>query len=98
MIGTTDTAEQLTADALAGDEEALGRLLESHQHAAYGVALRLLGSEADAADAVQEAFLLAVRAIRSEDARPRDVQHFGSWFLRIGTNSALQRLRRRPRL
>src|SRR4051794_20975127 len=96
MIGTSEATEQLAEAALAGDQEALGQLLEAHQQAAYTVAYRLLGSEPDAADAVQEAFLSAVRAVRSEHARPRDVQHFGSWFLRIVSNAALQRLRRRP--
>ena len=98
MIGTAEANEQLTEAALAGDQDALGRLLASHQQLAYSVAFRLLGSDADAADAVQEAFLLAVRAMRGEDARPRDAQHFGPWFVRIVTNVALQRLRRRPRL
>jgi RNA polymerase sigma-70 factor (ECF subfamily) len=98
MIGAADVNEQLTEAALAGDQDALGRLLASHQQLAYSVAFRLLGSDADAADAVQEAFLLAVRAMRGDDARPRDAQHFGPWFVRIVTNVALQRLRRRPRL
>lgn len=98
MIGASEETEQLAAAALAGDEEALGSLLSVYQQAAYGVAYRLLGSQPDAADAVQEAFLLALRALRSADARPRDAHAFKSWFLRIVTNAALQRLRRRPRL
>ena len=64
-----DDTTALTA-ALAGNEEALGGLLTQHQRAAYNLAYRLLGREADAADAVQEAFLLALRAVRGDGAPP----------------------------
>src|ERR687887_569473 len=88
--------EALVASALAGDEAALGRLLSRHQQAAYNVAYRLLGSEADARDAVQEAFLLTVRAVRGEGAPPRDIARFAPWLRRVATNAALGELRRRP--
>src|SRR5919198_46629 len=70
MTGDRPPADEqaLVASALAGDEGALGRLLGLHQQSAYNVAYRLLGSEADARDAVQEAFLLTVRAVRGERA------------------------------
>ncbi|MBA2451053.1 MAG: RNA polymerase sigma factor, partial [Chloroflexi bacterium] len=79
---TTPRAEEnaLTASALDGDEQALGRLLAIHQQATYNVAYRVLGSEADARDAVQEAYLLAVRAIRGDGAPPRDVDRFRGWL------------------
>src|SRR5438874_3421218 len=97
MIQAGRDQEQLVAAAMDGDEEALGQLLEAQRPVAYAVAYRLLGSEPDAADAVQEAFLLAVQAMRGLDARPREADHFGSWFRRIVSNAALQRLRRRSR-
>ena len=85
----------LSASALAGDEEALGRLLALHERAAYNLAYRLLGSDADARDAVQEAALLAVRALRGDGAPPREVDRFRSWLLRVVANAALTQLRRR---
>jgi RNA polymerase sigma-70 factor (ECF subfamily) len=88
----------LAASALAGDEEALGGLLTMHQQAAYNVAYRLLGCEADAYDAVQEAFVLALRAIRGEAASPREIDRFEPWLLKVVTNAALGQLRRRPRV
>ena len=88
----------LTAAALAGDEEALGRLLGMHQQTAYNVAYRLLGSEADARDAVQEAFLRAVRAVRGEGARPREADRFPAWLRRVVANAAMDQLRARPSL
>ena len=88
--------EALVASALAGDDGALGRLLSMHQQSAYNVAFRLLGSEADARDAVQEAFLLTVRAVRGEGAPPRDIARFEPWLRRVAANAALGELRRRP--
>ena len=85
----------LAASALAGDEEALGRLLALHQQSAYNVAYRVLGTEADARDAVQEAFLLTVRAVRG-GAPPREADRFLPWLRRVVVNAALGLLRRRP--
>jgi RNA polymerase sigma-70 factor (ECF subfamily) len=98
MTGDRPPADEqaLVASALAGDEGALGRLLGLHQQSAYNVAYRLLGSEADARDAVQEAFLLTVRAVRGEGAPPRDIARFEPWLRRVATNAALGELRRRP--
>src|SRR6266487_4421846 len=88
--------QALVASALAGDDGALGRLLSMHQRSAYTVAYRLLGNEADARDAVQEAFLLAVRAVRGQGAPPRDLARFAPWLRRVAANAALGELRRRP--
>jgi RNA polymerase sigma-70 factor (ECF subfamily) len=84
--------------ALRGDQDALGHLLTAHQRSAYNLAYRLLGRDADARDAVQEAFLLALRAIRGDGAAPRESERFGAWLLRIVANAALGQLRRRPRV
>jgi RNA polymerase sigma-70 factor, ECF subfamily len=88
--------QALAASALGGDEGALGSLLAMHQQSAYNVAYRLLGSEADARDAVQEAFLLAVRAVRGDGSPPRETDRFGPWLRRVVANAALGQLRRRP--
>lgn len=98
--GVTTVSDEtvLATSALAGNEEALGALLTKHQQAAYNVAYRLLGSEPDAADAFQEACLLTVKAIRGNGAPPRELERFRPWLMRVVTNVALERLRRRPRL
>jgi RNA polymerase sigma-70 factor (ECF subfamily) len=84
------------AAALAGDEAALGQLLALEQAWAYNVAYRVLGREADAKDAVQEAFLLTVRALRGDGAPPRSVDAFKTWLRRVVVNAALGQIRRRP--
>jgi RNA polymerase sigma-70 factor (ECF subfamily) len=86
----------LTTAALGGDEAALGQLLERHQQPVYNAAYRLLGNDPDARDAVQEGFILAVRAIRGNGEPPRDPDRFGPWLRRVVLNAALGQLRRRP--
>ena len=53
----------------------------------------MLGNEADAIDATQDALLSAVRSITRFDGRSA----FGTWLYRIATNACLDELRRRRR-
>jgi RNA polymerase sigma factor (sigma-70 family) len=62
---------------------------------AFNLAFRLLRRTEDAADAVQDASILAVRAVLGTTATPREPAHFKAWFLRIVTNAALTQLRRK---
>ncbi len=79
--------------ARAGDVDAFAVLVRRHQAAVYRVALRVLGSEADAEDAVQDAFVLAWRGL----ARFRGDSLVSTWLYRIVTNRCLNVLAaRRP--
>ncbi len=81
---------ELAALALAGDREAFGRLVERYAGQARRVARAVLGNEADADDAAQDAFLSALRNLGRYDAsRP-----FGPWLMRIVANAATDRRRR----
>jgi len=53
----------------------------------------MLGHEADAVDATQDALLSAVRSIARFDGR----SSFGTWLYRIATNACIDELRRRRR-
>jgi RNA polymerase sigma-70 factor (ECF subfamily) len=79
--------------ARAGDRPALERLLSDHYDRIYAVCRRMLGNEADALDAAQDALLSAVRALDRFDGR----SSFGTWLYRIATNACLDELRRRRR-
>jgi RNA polymerase sigma-70 factor, ECF subfamily len=59
----------------------------------YRCAFRLLGNEADAEDAVQEALLAAYKHIN----RFRGQSQFSTWLTTIVRNCALMQLRKRPR-
>jgi DNA-directed RNA polymerase specialized sigma24 family protein len=54
---------ELVRTAQGGDAASLGILLERHRAPLYALALRFLGYGPDAQDAVQDAFLIALRAI-----------------------------------
>jgi RNA polymerase sigma-70 factor (ECF subfamily) len=77
----------------AGDRAALDDLFRRYRSVAFRVAYRLLGREADALDAVQEAF---VKALTNLD-RFRGHSSFKTWLLRIVSNAALDIGRQRRR-
>lgn len=82
----------LVAEAQHGDLEAFNRLVIAYQSPVYNVAYRILGEEAPASDATQEAFLSAFRSI----GRYRGGS-FRAWLFRIVTNACYDELRRRKR-
>ena len=85
-------AELLQAIA-GGDRLAFDRLSRRHLDRAYGVALRMTGSRADAQDVVQDVFL---RLWQRPDAwRPGQAQ-FSTWLYRVVVNRCLD-LKRRPK-
>lgn len=68
-------------------------LLTRHQPRIHAVCRRIIGTEADAADATQEAMIAVVRGLARFDGRSA----VGTWVYRIATNAALDELRRRNR-
>ncbi|MBC7264904.1 MAG: sigma-70 family RNA polymerase sigma factor [Chloroflexi bacterium] len=78
--------------AQKGDTQAFNRLVLIYQGLAYNVAYRMLGDEDAAADATQDAFLSAYRAI----AQFRGGS-FKAWLLRIVTNACYDQLRHQQR-
>ena len=73
--------------------EAFRRLSEGHVQSAYRLAWAILGNEADAQDAVQDAFAAAWR----QRSTLRDAKRFDAWFGRILLNRCRDRLRQRGR-
>ena len=78
--------------AAAGDRTAFAQLMEHYQSACYGLAWRLLSDADKAADATQDAFVHAYRAIGSYRGGV-----FRSWLLRITANASYDILRRQQR-
>jgi RNA polymerase sigma-70 factor (ECF subfamily) len=87
------TDEDLVARAVGGDEPAFEALVERYQHRAYGLARRMTGSDSDAQDVLQEAFLSVHRKLSSF----RGDSRFSTWLYRVVTNAALMHLRARSR-
>ena len=82
---------QLARAAQSGDAASLGVLLERHRAPLYALALRFLGYDPDAQEAVQDAFLTALRPID----RLREPEAVGGWLRGIQRNVCLRRLRER---
>src|SRR5947207_5985436 len=72
----------------AGDPRAFEDLVRIHQHRVFGVALRMLGSRAEAEDIAQEVFLRVHRAMRDFRGEAR----LSTWLYGIASNLCLNRL------
>src|SRR5438270_9175130 len=94
MPATSTTREQrLIQAARGGDESAYGQLVESYRRELHAHCYRMLGSAADAEDALQETLLRAWRGLpRFEGRSP-----VRSWLYKIATNACLRAIERRPR-
>jgi RNA polymerase sigma-70 factor (ECF subfamily) len=80
----------LVRDAQAGNQAAFAQLVHTYDSAVLRLALRLTGSESDAQDIHQEAFL---RVYKKLDGFRFECS-FSTWIYRIVTNVCLDRLRR----
>jgi RNA polymerase sigma-70 factor (ECF subfamily) len=91
MLQNTDE-QTLIANAQRGDLDAFNQLVIHYQSLAYHVAYRVLSDADAAADAAQDAFLRAYRAIGQCRGGS-----FKSWLWRIVTNTCYDQLRARQR-
>jgi RNA polymerase sigma-70 factor (ECF subfamily) len=87
-----DADAALVVRLKAGDEGALLTLMRRHNQRLFRVARAILKSDADAEDAVQEAYLAAWRGIGAF----REQARLSTWLTRIVINAAYARLRRTP--
>ena len=81
----------LVQQAQSGDTDAFSALVDRYQTPAQRVAQSILGNGDDAADAVQDAWILALRRVETL----REPARFGGWFYRIVANVALRKRQRR---
>lgn len=93
---------ELLEEHARGNVEAFGELTHRHRDRLWAVALRTLGDREEAADAVQDALLSALRASsrRSDDdggsaSAFRGDAAVTTWLHRIVVNACIDRIRRR---
>lgn len=90
-----DTDEGLVARIQKGDHQAFAILVKRHTDKFYGLSWRLLSNHAEADDVVQDAFLKlwAQPDLFRLDAGVK----FTTWFYRVVSNMALDKLRGRKK-
>lgn len=91
--------EQALSDAdlagriAGGDLAMLPQLMRRHNQTLYRTARSILNDDAEAEDAVQEAYLLGYRAMGQFQGNAK----LSTWLVRITVNVSLERLRKRQR-
>lgn len=85
-----ESEAELVSRAAAGEEAAFESIMRRHNQLLFRTARSILKSDAEAEDAVQDAFLRAWLALDSFRAESK----LSTWLVRIVTNEALGRLRR----
>ena len=89
--GLPDT--EIARRVASGDQNAFQLLMRRHNQTMYRTARSILKDDAEAEDAVQEAYLLAYRAMD----KFRGDAKLSTWLVRIVVNEAIARMRKRSR-
>ena len=82
---------EVLAQLQANDPDAARQLIDVFGDRVYGLSIRILGSEEDAKEAVQETFLTVWRKWDTFKGQAK----FSSWIYRIAANQAYMKLRKK---
>jgi RNA polymerase sigma-70 factor (ECF subfamily) len=85
--------QQLLTSARDGDENAFARLIDPYRRELQAHCYRMLGSSADAEDALQDTLLAAWRGLPRFEGR----SSLRSWLYTIATHASLRAIERRPK-
>ena len=81
---------ELIERVLAGEKDLFYELIRPYERGVFLAATSILGNDADAEDAAQEAFMKAYRGL----ARFRQESKFSTWLIQIAINDAKMKLRK----
>jgi len=95
-----DTAELDEDDALmrriaGGDERAYAMLVQKHLGRTVRTAMRILGNQADAEDAAQDAFIRVWKHAENWEPEANRGAKFTTWFYRVVTNLCIDYTRKK---
>lgn len=88
--------QRLIGRCIGGEVEAFRPLVQRYQRLAFSVALRMLGTRADAEDVAQQAFVDAFNALERFRGEGRE-RAFSTWLLRIAVNRSKDVLKSKKR-
>ena len=94
LVADGPSVEATVRSAATGDEFAFARLIAEHHASMARVAFVICGDAETTRDAVQSAWTIAWRRIRSL----REPEHVHAWLVAIAANEARQAVRRRRRV
>ena len=93
-VGYADLSdERLVERVAAGEPQAFEAIMRRHNRAMFRTARAILRDDAEAEDALQEAYLRAYRTLGSYRGEAR----LSTWLARVVANEALMRLRKHAR-
>jgi RNA polymerase sigma-70 factor, ECF subfamily len=84
QTGVSEEDARILRGLRAGIEDAYEELISRYEQPIYGLVYRLLGSQTDACDVVQEVFLKVFRGVNSF----REQSSLRTWIYRIAVNEA----------
>lgn len=86
------TAQEFSLEALrAGDRAEFARVVDAYSAPIYRLGLKMLGSQQDAEDVLQNTFLNALTHLKDFEGR----SSLSTWLYRIASNEALMLIRRK---
>lgn len=91
--GAISDEQSLLERARRGEQDAFAQLVGPYQAQLRAHCYRMLGSLADADDALQDTLLRAWRGLKGFEAR----SSFRSWLYTVATNACLRAIEKRPR-
>ncbi|GAP06307.1 RNA polymerase sigma factor, sigma-70 family [Anaerolinea thermolimosa] len=92
MTEKAPVKNEVSLEALkAGDKAELARMVELYSEPIYRLGLKMLGSEQDAEDVLQETFMKALRSIQQFEGR----SSISTWLYRIAMNEIFLTLRKK---
>lgn len=86
-----DVEKEWLQQALHGDANAFGQLVEVYNQPVYNLCFRMLGDTYEAEDAAQEAFLRAYKSLNRYD----NTRSFLTWLLSIAAHYCIDQIRKR---
>src|SRR5438105_13772315 len=90
---STGSDRSLVERAAAGDARAFEQIMRQHNRTLFRTARAILRDDAEAEDALQEAYLQAYRSLGAFRAEAK----LSTWLARIVANETLMRLRKHTR-